>query len=400
MRKILRCFTIAPLLIGLGSIVGMARPVALQGVITQVVGAVQAVGPGVREVPLAHPFQVILAGVTVRVPKDGAAGIVCSNLRFVRLHGPASWSLTEPACAAGKELTPAEYALIAPQGGRFRVVEGLLMLEREIRGGHGDDPLAPVVLSPRNTTLRSPRPTVSWSRVPSATSYRVQWRGRGAGDDIELRAGDVACPEDLAGMAFCSLPWPEDRSGLAPGETFFLQVAAQSGIRATWRLNDPVEVRTQGIAAASGLEQQLRDLAGLGLEGPALEVARAGLLAEKGLYADAAGLYRQALAVMPSPELRVTLADLYFSMGLYFLAEPLYREALTSNAPAVRAAAAFGLGRIAYSLGNFQDAAASFRQARELYSQLRLGEEKGAARKAAETAAARIPPPPSKNPPR
>jgi hypothetical protein len=279
----------------------------------------------------------------VRVPKGGSVGIVCSNRRFVRLPGPAAWSLTETACAKGKELTPAEYALIAPQGGRFKVVEGLLVLEREIRSGNGNDPLAPLVLSPRNTVLRSPRPTLSWSRVP-ATEYLVHWIGRGAGDhDLRLEAGKVACSQVLQTISVCSLPWPEDRPDLPPGKTFSLKIAARSG------------------------------------------------LAEKGLYADAADFYRQALAAAPTSELRITLADLDFVMGLHFLAEPRYREVLPDNAPSVRAAAAFGLGRIAYTRGKYREAAASFWQARELYSQLRLGEEEAAARQAAEKAAARVP---------
>lgn len=361
-------------------------PVALQGVITQVQGAVEAAGPGVSDLPLASPWQVIRAGVIVRVPKGGTAGIVCSNHRFVRLRGPASWSLTEPACAGGKELTPGEYARVAPQGGRFKVVEGLLVLEREPRFVDGDDPLAPLVLSPRHTTLRSPRPRVSWRRVPAAADYELQWDGRGVKYRDRLKAGDLACSEALEGMSVCSLPWPEERPDLPPGSTFSLSIAARSGTADSWHIDDPVEIKTQEVAQAAALERQLQELASLGLEGAALDAAQAGLLAEKGLYADAADLYRRALAASPTAELRITLADLDFVTGLYSLAETRYRAALAEGAPAIRAAAAFGLGRVAYTRRRYSEAAASFRQARELYSQLRLGEEENAARRAAERA--------------
>jgi hypothetical protein len=86
--------------------------------------------------------------------------------------------------------------------------------------------------------------------------------------------------------------------------------------------------------------------------------------------------------------LRVTLADLDFVTALYSLAETQYRAALADGPPAIRAAAAFGLGRVAYTRRRYPEAAASFRQARELYSQLRLGEEEDAARQAAERASA------------
>lgn len=383
---------VAALLLGwLAPIAEPPSPGALRGIITQVQGAVEAVGPGASNLPLATPWQVIQAGVTVRVPKNGSVGIVCSNRRFVRLQGPATWSLTEPACAAGKELTPAEYALIAPQGGRFKVVEGFLVLEREIREVTNDDPLAPVVLSPCNTTLRSPRPTVSWSRVASATEYEVNWSGRGTKTyDVRLQAGKVDCSEVWEGIPVCSLSWPEDRPDLWPGEDFFLSVAARSGIADPWRSNDPVKMHTQKVAEAGELESQLRDLQSLGLEGAALDTAKAGLLAERGLYADAASLYRRALVAAPAPELQIAMGDVEFSMGLLFLAEPHYRAALREDAPVIRAAAAFGLGRVAYTRGKDPDALAFFRQARELYAQLSLPEEEAAAGQAAEKAAARI----------
>jgi hypothetical protein len=371
---------------------GAASKAELTGIITQMNGAVQATGPGVQGLPRASPWQVLRAGVTVQVPADAAAGIVCSNRRFVRIQGPATWLLTEPACAAGKELTPSEYALVAPQGGRFKVVEGLLTLEREMRSGDGDDPLAPLVLSPRNTVLRSPRPKVFWTRVPSVTEYEIRWSGRGAsGRDILLKAGEVACVEEWRGLSVCSLPWPEERHNLPPRESFLLSIAARDGISAPWHANDPVEARTQEIAQALALESELRDLGRLGLENSALEVARAGLLAERGLYADAAELYRQAIAAAPFPELQITVADLDLAMGLHLLAEPRYREALADGIPSVRAAAAFGVGRVAYARGNYQESASFFRQARDLYLEGGLGEEEAAARKAMERAVARIP---------
>ncbi|HEX7181076.1 MAG TPA: tetratricopeptide repeat protein [Thermoanaerobaculia bacterium] len=387
-----RSLTVLLLLLLATAGAGAEKRTELTAIITQVDGAVEADGPGLTGIPRATPWQVIRSGVTVRVPKGGVAGIVCSNRRFVRLRGPASWSLTAKACAAGKELTPAEYTLVAPQGGRFKVVSGLLVLEREMRGGDEGDPLAPVVLSPRNTVLRSPRPTVSWTRVPSATEYEVKWSGRRiAGYDTRLTAGDTACKADSEGLEVCSLPWPADRPDLPPGEIFFLRIVARQGIAESWHGNDPVEARTQAIAEAEALENRFRQLDSLSLGAGALEATRGGLLASEGLYADAAELYRRALALVPGPELLTTLGDIHLAMGLYLLAEPRYRAALADDAPAVRAAAAFGLGRIAYTRGKYQEAADSFQQARNLYSQLTLGEEEEAARQAAQKAAARAP---------
>jgi len=370
--------------------VNAASPAKLTGILTQIDGAVQLAGPGVRGAPLATLWQVIRSGVTVRLPEATAAGVVCSNRRFVRLRGPAAWSLSEATCAAGKELTPGEYASVAPQAGRFKVVEGLLTLEREIRGGDEDDPLAPVVLSPRNTVLRSPRPTLSWTRVPSAVEYRVEWSGPGAGYDTRLSAGDVACGAGPDGIEICSQPWPADRPDLFPDATYFLQVAAHGGVVEPWHEADRVVVQTQKLSAAAALDRRLQDLESFGLAG-SLAIVRAGLLAAGGLYADAAEAYRRVLTSSPTPELRVTLGDVYLAMGLVQLAEPRYREAAREGGPSVQAAVAFGLGRVEYARGRYCEAASDFRQAQKLYAAQALGEEEAAARRAAERAAARAP---------
>ncbi|HEV7671092.1 MAG TPA: hypothetical protein VGS22_21450 [Thermoanaerobaculia bacterium] len=143
-----------------------------------------------------------------------------------------------------------------------------------------------------------------------------------------------------------------------------------------------MELRTQPLAAADDLERRLRDLERLGFESAVLETVRAGLLAKRGLLSKAAETYRRALATAPSAEVQITLADLNFAMGLHFLAERGYREALAEAGRAGRAAATFGLGRVAYSRGNYGESAVCFRQARELYSTLRLEEEREAARRA------------------
>ena len=371
---------------------GFAKPVELIGVITQVKGSVRLAGPGVGNVPRASPWQAVRSGAIIRVPESGAAGIVCSTRHFIHLRGPVSWSLTGPACSAGKELTPAEYALLAPSNGRFKVVHGLWVLDREMRGDDGSDPVAPVVMSPRNTVLRVARPAVSWLRVPLATEYQVEWRGRGtSGYATRLDTSDATCAVRTDGLDICSLPWPAGRSDLLPGETFFLRVAARDGIVKPWHGNDPVEVRTQTVAEAGKLESRLGGLAALGLEGAALDTARAGVFAEAGLYDEAADSYRRILSTAPSPELRVTLADVELARSLHFLAEPLYREVLADGPPIGRAAAAFGLGRLLYSRGSYETAAVAFRQAGEFYAGLKLTEETAAARRAAAKAAARIP---------
>jgi tetratricopeptide (TPR) repeat protein len=238
-----------------------------------------------------------------------------------------------------------------------------------------------------------PRPTVAWTRVPSASDYLVVWNGRGAGSSsLRLNAADVSCAQRADGVDECSLSWPDERPDLPPGAIFFLTVSARDGIAEPWHSSPETRVETQELAAAEKLEGRLRDLDSLGLAGSALDAARGGVLAEAGLYADAADAYRRALDLVPTPEVRVTLADIEMSMGLFRFAEPLYDQLLSEGKPTVHAAAAFGLGRLDYARGSYGDAARWFRQARELYAGLGLREEASAAHVAAERSEERAAP--------
>jgi len=383
--RVIRNWLTVTLLIGWATAAGAGQPTALVGILTQITGAVQVTGLGAAGDPLASPWQVVRAGATVRVPTGGAAGIVCSTRRFVRLRGPATWLLTDKNCVAGEALTPAEYAVVAPQAGRFKVVEGFLVLERENR--YVNDPLAPLVLSPRGA-LRSPRPTIFWVKVPSAVEYQLALNGRGVRYVNLLKAKDATCAPTLEGMDdACSLPWPADRPDLPPGEIFFVGIAARKGVAEPWRSNDPVEIQTMTLTDAKALESRLNRIDSLGWQGAMRIAVEAGFFAEAGLYTDAAEAYRRALSDAPSPELRVTLADVYLISGLPDLAEPLYREALLNTPPTVQAAATFGLGRVEYVRGRFQEAAQQFQKARAMYAELKLGDEEAAAGLAAETAA-------------
>jgi hypothetical protein len=374
--------------------VGGARGAELTGVITQVEQAeesVQLTGPGVATVPAAKPWQVVRAGVRFKIPAGARISVLCSTRRFVRIQGPASWSLNGKSCALGQPLELADYNLIVPRGGRLRVVPGSLTLELGTRGNE-DDLLAPVVLSPRNTRLRTLRPTVSWIRVPAAVEYQVEWNGRGStAFALRLDAEKVTCAVGWEGFDICSLPWPADRPDLPRGQAFFLKVSARQGIAGPWHEAREVKAETLALEETERLEARLRDLQALGLDGEARQLARAGLLAESLLLDEAAEIYRQILLSAPSAEMEVTLADTYLIRGLLRLADAHYRKALEGGDCAVRAAAAFGLGRIEYSLAHYPDASAHFRNAVELYTRVKLSAEATAARQALAAADARRP---------
>jgi len=374
-------------------IAGRAGGTMLTGIITQIEQDKERVElrePGTTSPLVPRSGQTVQAGARLTIPQGARIGVVCSTQHFVRIHGPASWTLDAKACSLGRQLSLADYSLIVPRGGRLRVVSGLLGLELEMRGDEGDY-LAPVVLSPRNTALRTLRPAISWSRVPGAIEYQIEWTGRGK-DTFLLRldAKNVSCGTSWEGLEVCSILWPADQPELTTNQTSFLKVSARDRLTVPWHESTAAMVHTLDADEQRGLEDRLQDLRCHGLEGVALETARASLLAESNLLGDAAEIYRQILD-SSGPPIEVTLADLYLRMGLVRIAESHYTRASGQEDPLVRAAAAFGFGRIEYSLKSYARAASRFRESEEIYRREGLEEEKAAALEAIAKSEARIP---------
>jgi hypothetical protein len=384
---------LAPLLLS-----GLLDPASVgAGSLTAVITQVEKGGESVqlqeaasRSILPPKPWQIVRAGARFVVPKGARLGIVCSTEYFVRIEGPASWDLDEKACARGRHLARVDYELIVPQGGRLKVVPGLLGLAQGMRGNE-DDPVAPTILGPRNTALRALRPSISWVRISSAVEYKIEWSGRGqASFELRLDAEDAHCAIGWESLEICSIPWPADRLDLSPGQTFFLKMSARDGIVAPWHESPAVEIHTLEPCETAKLEAKLHDLEALGLTGSTLEAARAGLLARNQLLADAAEIYRNLVASSPTAELEVTLADTYLRIGLLRIAASYYSKVSTNESPAVRAASAFGLGQIEYSSDRYAEAKARFLEAERLYTSEGLKEEEAAAHRGATKAEARI----------
>lgn len=371
-------------------------PAELTAVITQTRGSVEILGSGTRSSPAARLWQLVSPGARLRVGKEGFAGVVCSNRRFVRLPGPVTWPLSYPSCDAGTPLSEAQYSLVAPAAGRFRVVEDVLVVERSLRGEVRGDALSPTVVSPRFSLLRSFRPTLRWTRVPNVREYVVEWHldDGGKGKRIaRFPATEESCRREPDGLDLCTLAWPPDAWDLAPSRSYQVSVSARDPETKIWHAEPAVEATTPSLAEARRVAAELEDLTRIGLLDGALRAAEAGLLARGGFSSDAADAYRELLKPPAPPEMRVTLADLYLATELNRLAEGIFRDLLAAESPAVRAAAAFGLGRIEYERKNDREAASRFGQAQAAYAKLGLVDEEAAAanaeKKAAERAAKR-----------
>lgn len=370
-------------------------------VITQISGGVSivgitAVGENVSQEQLvrgAIPMQILRAGEIVRVPTGGYAGLVCSTERWIGLDGETSWQLTEAACSRGRELPPGTYLSVVPHAGRIHTLKGSEVIERDTREKESYYGAVPVVLSPRNTALIDPRPTIRWVAVANAIEYQVEIIGP-TSFTVRVDADQIVCSPEGHGegaLTICSLPFPPDQPAREPGRKYFLKVSALLGIASPLRSSEEINKLTLlATDEAVQVGNQVEEIQTLDVDGVTRDLLLAGIYAGHGLYADAILAYQRALVVQPSPTVYVTLGDAYRAIKLYRFAYNSYQAALTQlgevDDHASRAAVEFGIGHVYYNQGNYAEALTHFQIARTLYAQLLLAEEAYAAELAVEEA--------------
>jgi len=329
-------------------------------------------------------LDVVRQGEEIVVTSRGRVGLVCSSERWIELRGPTSWTLLPEACAKGSELHPGTYTTMVPRGGRFRTVEGILVLERSVR----DQPGEALLLSPRETVVRSARPQIQWRFIADAVEYEITLTG--LAKPVRVRAGDARCQAEPEwdGVNVCAVPWPEAHPGLQPGSTVFLNVGYRTGLASPLHQEDETGsgrwIARLGEAAESKLAGRLAALESLGWPEATRALLTAGIYAERRLFADALATYRQVLE--PGREaIEVTLGDLYSKVGLFRFAFLHYQTVLDKeHDPTLRAAASFGIGRLYAGMPKGRARANEyFKKAENLFAGAGLEEEKTAAEKAA-----------------
>lgn len=353
-----------------------AKPLA--AVVTKVSGAVVVVTASstVEDVHRAQPLQGVPAGAEIVLPEDAELALVCSTNHHVELRKAQRWNLTVEACAAGRLLQAGTYRRLIPRGGRLVMVDGIYVLEPPTRPIIELDPLAPVLLAPRNTRLREARPRLEWTRVPSAYEYEIEISGLGM---ERVREADGGCRPDSAwaeGFEVCSTPFPASFHDLEPGRVYFLSVGARSGVVSPLRTErEKAKLERWSAAESAQLETDLAAVAALDLPPAAAARMRGTLLTEKRLYAEAIEVYRHLLATEKSGEVLVTLGDLYLAIGLDGLAERSYTAALEKHGTEIEAAATLGLGLVQAARKHFEQARECFQRAAELYARAGLEQE-------------------------
>ncbi len=344
---------------------------------------------------VARLYQVIPPGATITVPPSAAAFLVCSTHHQIALEEPSEWSLSRDACAQGLALEPEVYLRIAPRGGRLRSIGPLMVAEHNSRGE--DDPLIPVLLSPRNTSVLEDRPTLQWTAIAGASDYRIELQGRRRSDSFieQVPANEVDCAPDPEtwDANVCVFSYPEEQPPLAADGAYFLTVGARRGIRSPlYQLEYGERLHRLRADQEEAVKKAVADVEALPLTEAARWVTLAGIYADRELFADAVAAYHHALALQSAPELWVGLGDVYLYIGLPDFAEPCYRKAGEASAePDVEAAVAFGLGQSHLVRRQTREALKQFQRARGYYLQLGLQEEAELASKQAAKAKDRLP---------
>jgi hypothetical protein len=359
----------------------------LTAVLTQVEGQVTLSKEARGAFPLLRPaaqLQVIQKGETIHVLAGAWVNLICSTETLVSLEGPTDWVLNAEACARGTTLPESSYASMAPRAGRLLPKNGALLLEFDTRTGD-QNPL--VLLHPRKTALREPRPLFVWTRVPDAFEYEIQLRGAVA-VSIHVPAATVPCGpgagpwHDLDVCTWTpSTQWPS----LEPENPVSFKLGyRKTSIDSLRLVREVYTVHFLSDNDRKAVDERLRKINASDLDDASRLLLSAGIYAQSGLGSDAITAYDAALRVREVAEARVALGDLYLSLGLTDLAEREYRKVVAeASASPAEPAAELGLGQSAYRRKSFDEAEAHFLRAHALYAALDLAAEAAEAQAAA-----------------
>jgi tetratricopeptide (TPR) repeat protein len=224
----------------------------------------------------------------------------------------------------------------------------------------------PYVVSPRQTTLLSDRPSLQWSRTADVRNYTVMLRS--AGQSL----WQVTAPQN--DQPICELDYPADQPPLQPGKSYVLVITADND-----RSSDEESVPGLGFSlldAETAKEVTQRAQAIDAQDLPALEkmFARTELYWQNNLRAEAI----QLLITLPPSDTTAKVhrwvANMYRANGLLLEAEEEYAKAInltqvSQNKPEL-AGAKVGLGQTLFSLGQLDEAAKSLTEAKSLYQEL------------------------------
>jgi len=346
----------------------------------------------------ATAFQQVAAGATVRTAPDSSATIVCLSGQAYRVTGGQRVAITSTLCQRAQPLPANSIPAVAPNNGSLvEKIDSSVIVEGETRERESDYGQLPIILSPRNTSLLTLTPTLTWVDVSGALEYVLRLSGLSSFDDVVIVAADLACVEDerTAPNRICTVAWPAAWP-IEPAQRYFFTVSARTGIASPLRESETSALRTLTAADAAQLQATVAEIEALDLDPVTRNLLLAGHYRAYGVLEQAIVAYVQAYALQPVSEVAVALGDLYLKVDLQRFALRAYQDTLDQLAtaekdnPAARAAAEFGIGLVYYSRANYAEAEPHFVEAVELYTQIGAESERNAAQAALQATRERL----------
>ena len=222
----------------------------------------------------------------------------------------------------------------------------------------GNDPSIPYIISPRNTSLLTGRPTLQWNPVEGATRYQVQVRGPGVNWKTEVSQPEVV----YAGA-----------EPFTPGLRYRVVVIANNGASSTSEL--PTGFSILSAQDAQRVKSELEQLEQTQLQGDSQILAQAHLYRSNKLNRSAVEVLKQAIqSGSTTPAVHQLLGELYQQVGLNRLAEEPYLKATelakADEALEGQAIAQANLGQVYEVVGELRKAIAALQTAQTHYRAL------------------------------
>lgn len=368
-----------PFLIVISAITGLSaaaqqsppNPPELEGVISRAVSDVE-IRPANGEAIPAVVSRVIKEGTTLSLGRSAQVAIICSTGTYVRIVGPAQWTLNRANCSSGKWIPRDAFEIVSGTetamrfGRSFELERGAL---RATRPGPG---MIPVVTFPLKRVL-SPIRAVRWTSVPNAQKYEVTIVGE-SGDRISVDAAAVVCTDSLPeypGLAECSQQLPHALVA-TPDRPYYVAVKAAASKAAKFpTVAEGQDFRVPRAATVRLVRNRIAQIERLDVD----EFTRAQMVARyfvnDSLYAEALPHLRKALKHSESSGLYLQMGEVYESLGLFEFAgssfERSVKLAQSANDTAAVATGLLGVGRTQFALGADSTAVARLQEAATLF---------------------------------
>jgi hypothetical protein len=226
------------------------------------------------------------------------------------------------------------------------------------RGGPSDG--FPVLLSPRDTALMSDRPTIRWTAVPGAFSYKV----------VIEPLGPARWSQEVQET---QLAYPAGAPKLVPGKSY-RAVVSTSGRSSEEEDRPGRDFTILDPAKRRSVQEKIEKVSHLGLDRVATALLLAHVYATNDLRAEAIETLEALGDAATDPAVLLLLGDIELAVGLERSAATRYLKLLESPPGeediAIHVLANERLGSIYKALGNEAEAQRSLDSAKELFKRL------------------------------